>query len=144
MPCRQLLFIIKTEEHLTDLVTYKKLYYDTTQSIRNDFFSTLDFLHSTCQVDHRTRNHLTREDLHILHLCISLFCGLRKIYPTTIFPSLPPRNISNMIMQLFEYLSAFPEKANWEGVWQDININTLTHLLSVCSFYRLYTPYTCP
>ena len=58
MPHARLLYINKTEEHEADLTTHKKLNSDPTWAIRSDVSSTLDFLHSTHQVDHRTRNHL--------------------------------------------------------------------------------------
>ena len=50
------LYINKTEEHLADATTYKKLNTDPTQAIGNDVFSTLDYLHNTHQIDDTAQN----------------------------------------------------------------------------------------
>ena len=47
-------------------------------AIRNDFLSILYFLKNFCQVDHRTRNHLTPRGLGVLHWCTSLLCDIPK------------------------------------------------------------------
>ena len=47
------------EGHLADLIIYKKLNSNLTQTIRNGVLSTLDFLYGSHLVDYRTRNHLT-------------------------------------------------------------------------------------
>ena len=53
------LYINKIEEHLADPTTYKKLDADPTQAIRNDAFSTLDYLHNTHRIDDKTRHKIT-------------------------------------------------------------------------------------
>ena len=50
------LYINKIEEHLADPTTYKKLNTDPTQAIRNDVFSTLDYLQYTHQIDNTAQN----------------------------------------------------------------------------------------
>ena len=69
------LYINKIEEHLADATTYKKLDADPTQAIKNDVFSTLDYLHKTCRIDDETRNHLNPSNL----ACTPLFYGLPKV-----------------------------------------------------------------
>lgn len=96
MPHAHLLCISKTEEHLADLITYKKLDSDPTKPIRKDF------LHSAQQLNHRTRNNLNRRGLHIFLLRSSLFYVLPKIYIT--YHCLP-NSISN---QYYQYVIVSP------------------------------------
>ena len=79
------LYISKIEEHLTDPSTYKELNSDQTQAIRNDFFSTLDYLHSTHRIDDETRHPLTPPK----PARIPLFYGLPKVYK----PNIPLQSI---------------------------------------------------
>ena len=84
MPYAHHLYINKVEGHLAELTKYKKRNYETTQTIKNGFLFTLDFLYSTHLVDHITTNHLTPQG----SLCTPLFFGLPKTYiPYLLVPS---------------------------------------------------------
>lgn len=83
MPHAHSFYISKTEQHLSELTTYKKPKSDPTQAIRNDCCSTLDFFHSACLVDHRLWNHPScrgSSSTHVIHLCTSILYGLPKIH----------------------------------------------------------------
>ena len=70
------LCIIKIEEQLASTITYENLDSDPTYVIQHDVLPVLDFLGSTHQVDHRTRNHLTLQKLAYT----MVLYGLLKIY----------------------------------------------------------------
>ena len=79
------LYISKIEKHLSDPTTYKDLNSDPTQAIRNDVFSTLDYIHKTHRIDDETKHHLTLpKPARTL-----LFYGLPKVHK----PNIPLRPI---------------------------------------------------
>ena len=97
------LYISKSEEHLADPSTYKKLDSDPTQAIRNDVLSTLDYLYNTHRIDDITRHHLMPpkpERTELLH-------GLPKVHK----PNIPLRPIvsacDSPIDQLSNYVTHF-------------------------------------
>ena len=82
MPHAHSLYINTIKEHLADFAGHKKLNFDPTQAIKHDILSTLDSVHSTYCVDHRTRNLLTPQ----VPSCTPILHGLPKLY----MPYLPP------------------------------------------------------
>ena len=97
------LYISKIEEHLADATTYKKLDVDSTQAIRNDVLSTLDYLHNTHQIDDETRHHPTPPNPG----CTPLFYGLPKVHK----PNIPLQTIvsacGSLTNQLSHYVTHF-------------------------------------
>ena len=99
------LYISKIEDHLADLFTCKELNSGSTQTIRNDVLSTLDYLHNTHQIDDKTRHHLTPPK----PVRTPLFYGLPKVHK----PNIPLRPIvsacDSPTDQLWSYVTHFKQ-----------------------------------
>ena len=97
------LYISKIEEHLAYPSSYKELSSNPTQAIRNDVFSTLNYLHNTHRIDDVTRNHLTSPK----PARNPLFYGLSKVHK----PNIPLQHIvsacDSPIDQLSNYVTLF-------------------------------------
>ena len=74
------------EEHLAHPTISKKHESYPNQAVREFVLSSLDFLHETHQVAHRTRNHLIAQVS-----CTPLFCGFPEIYAHAPSPPSPPK-----------------------------------------------------
>ena len=74
------LYINNIEEKLANVTIYKELDTNPIQAIRNDVFSTLDYLHITHRIDDETRHHLTPTNA----TRSPLFCGLPKVHKLNI------------------------------------------------------------
>ena len=70
------LHISKFEEHLANPSTYKELSSDSTQAIRDDVLSILNYLYNTYRIDDVTRHHLTPPK----PAWTPLFYGLFKVH----------------------------------------------------------------
>ena len=74
------LYISTIEEHLANPTTYKELNSNPNQTIRNDAFSTQDYLHKTHQIVDETKHHLTTPK----PARITVFYGLTKVHKPNI------------------------------------------------------------
>ena len=107
LPWTPQFYISKIGEHLTDPSTYKELNSNPTHVIKNDVLSTLDYLHSTHQIDDETRHHLNTSK-PVLTLLLS---SLPKVHKPNIIlrpivsacdnPTNQPSNYVNHFIQPF-------------------------------------------